>query len=198
MFQFWMESIQQPWLLALLIILGTYILEDAAIVSAALLSADGAIDSELAFLALFVGVFTGDLGLYWLGKMLGRWQWLANWIKSERVKQAGEWLETKMVTTILLVRIVPGLRLPTYLACGYFNLSFSRFSLLVALASFFWTGFIFYGLYWFGSMFWSDLSGWKWLLLPIIIGLIMLGHKMAFSEKIITTDWDENGRSGHH
>ena len=35
MLQLWMESIQQPTTLALLIILSTYILEDAAIVSAA-------------------------------------------------------------------------------------------------------------------------------------------------------------------
>lgn len=187
MIQYWMEPTHQAWFLALLIILGTYILEDAAIISAALLSADGIIASELAFFALFLGIFSGDLGLYGLGKMLGKWQWLISRINTRKVKEAGSWLEKRMVSTILLVRIIPGLRLPTYLACGYFSLSFVMFFLLVAFASLFWTGAIFYGIYWFGSMFWAEMSEWKWLFLPVIIGLFLIAHRKAASKKIIKT-----------
>ena len=190
MLQLWTESIQNPWLLALLIIIGTYLLEDAAIISAALLSADGVIATELAFLALFIGIFTGDLGLYGLGRMLGKWQWLTNWVDTrslkKKIQRAGQWLEQKMIITVLSVRLVPGLRLPTYLASGYFKLPFILFCLLTGTASFFWTGLIFFGFYWFGGMFWSELSVWKWLLLPIII-LIMMGAQKAFANRKIKT-----------
>ena len=187
MIQYWMESTHQAWYLAFFIILATYLLEDAAIISAALLTADGAIASELAFFALFVGIFSGDLGLYGLGKVLGKWQWLVNRVNTEKVKEAGVWLEKRMISTILLVRVIPGLRLPTYLACGYFELSFLGFFLLVALASLLWTGAIFYSVYWFGSMFWAELSEWKWLFLPAIVGLFLIIHRKAVSKKIIKT-----------
>ncbi len=195
MFQIWMESAQQPWVLALLIILGTYILEDAAIVTAALLSADGVIGAELAFLALFFGIYTGDLGLFGLGSALEKWSFLGRWKNSSRINQAGLWLKRRMIMTVLMVRLIPGLRLPTYLACGYFRFSFLKFSMLTGAASFFWTGFIFFGLYWFGTMFWSDLSGWKWLILPLIIVLIVFGHRCIANQETITGSWENDDGS---
>ena len=182
----------------LLIILGTYLLEDAAIISTALLSVDGVISPEVAFLTLFIGVFTGDLGLYKLGMMLGRWQWLARRINSNSIKQAGQWLEKQMTLTILLVRLLPGLRLPTYLACGYFTLPFSWFFLLAGFASFFWTGVVFFGFYWFGKMFWSDLSSWKWLLVPIIIGLVFAVKTVIARANRITNSRGLYGRTDPH
>lgn len=186
MFQLWMESIQQPWLLGLLIILGTYILEDAAIISAALLSADGVIAPEFAFLALCLGIATGDLGLYGIGILLKKWHWLVRWIDTDKVNTAGSWLKRRMTSTVLLVRIVPGLRLPTYLACGFFRLPFFCFLLLVCLASFIWTGSLFLGFYWFGATLWSELSPWKWLLLPILFAGILFARKAVMSKKVVT------------
>ncbi len=192
MSQLWMEFVQQPWLLALSIIIGTYILEDAAIVTAALLSADGLIAPELAFIALFIGIFTGDVGLYALGFMFRKWPVLIRWMNAEKIDQASSWLNQRMTVTILLVRIVPGLRLPTYTACGFLRLSLIRFCVLVFIASLIWTAMLFFGFYLFGDMFWSELSHWKWLLLPLIILLIMYGHRKLTVSKGIY------GRSGNH
>ena len=166
-----------PVLLALLILLGTYILEDAAIVTAALLSADGLLPSGMAFMALFIGIFTGDLGLYVLGHYLNRIPLLKSSMDLKAFLKARLWLDRKMKTTVLLVRIIPGLRLPVYTACGFFNLSFKVFAILVLFASLVWTAAIFYGFVSIGSMFWTDLGYWKWLLLPVIIGVIMFSHK---------------------
>lgn len=177
MYEVLLETFQHPLILAALILLGTYILEDAAIVSAALLSADGLIPSELAFAALFLGIFTGDLGLYGLGLLLTRFQWLERFLKTHAVDRAGIWLKDKMVVTVLMVRLIPGLRLPVYTACGFFRLSFICFLLLVLAASLLWTAAIFYGFYAVGAMFWADLGTWKWILLPVIALLIMYGHK---------------------
>ena len=183
MIQALIESAQHPGLLALCIILATYLLEDAAIVSAALLSADGQINPELAFLALFTGIASGDIGLYWAGRFLTRWRWLLNWVGSLSIDQAGVWLKQKMVMTILLVRIIPGLRLPTYLACGFFKIPFFSFTLLISFASAIWTGLIFYGFYLFGIMFWAELSDWKRLLLPLLIVLIWFGRKKIMARR---------------
>ena len=176
MLQLWMESIQHPTTLALLIILSTYILEDAAIVSAALLSADGMIAPEWAFLALCIGIASGDIGLYGMGMLLKRWHWLVRWFDAEKIDQASIWLKKQMISTILLVRVIPGMRLPTYLACGFFQLPIFKFLLLVVMATIVWTGAVFSGFYLFGTMFWAELSPWKWLLIPILIAVILTGR----------------------
>lgn len=172
-----LDVTKHPLVLAGVILLSTYLLEDAAIISAALISIDGFISPELAFLALFIGIFTGDLGLYGLGRLLGKWSWLDKRIPSGKVNRAGEWLKQRVVWTILMVRLVPGLRLPSYVACGFFQYSFIYFTGLVFLASLVWTGVVFMGIYWFGSMFWSELSPFKWFLLPAMIVLILILHK---------------------
>ena len=172
-------TIEHPLVLALVILLGSYVLEDAAIVSAALLSADGLLSKELAFVALFLGIFSGDLGLYWLGVLSKKVPWLARKQNLNAVGKTNRWLEKNMTKTVLLVRVIPGLRLPTYLACGYFRLSFIYFLALVLLASIVWTGVIFSGFYLAGTLFWSELSAWKWLLLPVVVLLIFYRHKKS-------------------
>ena len=172
-----MSVAHNPVLLALFILVGTYILEDAAILTAALLGAEGLISTQLAFTALFLGIFTGDLGLYVLGRYLNRIPRLNSFLDIKAVHRAHGWLRNKMATTVLLVRVIPGLRLPVYTACGFFKLSWKRFTALVLLASLIWTAVVFYGLYSVGAMFWSGLGHWKWLLIPVLTGLIVLGHK---------------------
>ena len=186
MYEFLLSTFQHPLALALFILLGTYLLEDAAIVTAALLTADGLISSELAFLVLCIGIFSGDLGLYGLGVLLKRVScnsshYIFQIVSIDRVEKAGGWLKKRMAFTVLFVRVIPGLRLPAYTACGFFNLPFLRFMMLVLVASVVWTGIIYFGLYGLGSMFWSELGLWKWLLLPVIFLLIFYGHRSLSS-----------------
>ena len=56
-----------PLLQATAIVLGTFILEDAATVIAAMQTADGSLSGPLALASLYVGIAVGDLGLYGLG-----------------------------------------------------------------------------------------------------------------------------------
>ena len=179
-------TVQNPVVLAFLILLGSYVLEDAAIVSAALLSADGLISVELAYLALFLGIFSGDLGLYFIGTQLKRIPWLGRKLDLDAVDRAGGWLNRNMTTAVLMVRVVPGLRLPTYVACGYFHLSTIRFFCLVLVASLIWTGVLFFSFYLVGELFWPELSEGKWLILPIILLLIIYGHKnIGLSDRLM-------------
>ena len=173
---------ERPWIMAVMIILATYILEDAAIISAALISADGLISPELAFLSLFLGIFSGDAGLYAIGHGLSRWPWLAKRLNTEKINKAGKWLKKRMVRTILMVRLIPGLRLPSYIACGVFRLPLGTFIPWVFVASLLWTSLIFLVFFVFGSLFWSELTQWKWFLLPVFILLIL-----AIQKKIATT-----------
>ena len=61
-----------PLLQATAIVLGTFILEDAATVIAAIQTADGSLSGPLALASLYVGIAVGDLGLYGLGWLAAR------------------------------------------------------------------------------------------------------------------------------
>ncbi len=55
------------------VVLLSYLLEDLAIVTAATLAVEQVIPTPLALLAIFTGIATGDIGLYWLGKLAQRY-----------------------------------------------------------------------------------------------------------------------------
>ncbi|MGY0219834.1 DedA family protein [Endozoicomonadaceae bacterium StTr2] len=168
-----------PAWMAVAIILGTYILEDLAIVSAALLCADGMLSPWVGYAALVFGIYTGDLGLYGLGKLFHQWQ--PRFFR-EKLKRPMNRLEPRlrahMVSVVLLVRVIPGLRLPSYLGCGYFRLSFQIFNGLVLLASSIWTAAVFWLIYFLGVEFWHSSGEARWLL-PIGFIVLVLGlHRL--------------------
>ena len=80
----------RPLLQALAIILGTFILEDAATVLAAMRAEEGAIPIWLALVSLYVGVVLGDLGLYALGRLSARIGWIARLAPPDRSRDAGD------------------------------------------------------------------------------------------------------------
>ena len=59
------------------IILGTFILEDAATVAAAMQVEDGAVSIWLALMSLYAGIVLGDMGLYGLGRLSAYVPWVA-------------------------------------------------------------------------------------------------------------------------
>ncbi|OQX36719.1 MAG: hypothetical protein B0D91_08500 [Oceanospirillales bacterium LUC14_002_19_P2] len=158
------------------IVIATYILEDAAIVGAAVLAAEGVVPPFSAFAALFLGIFTGDLWLYGMGYLIRRYPRFQRLAAKPALERARGWLARNMVMTVFLVRLIPGMRLPCYLACGLFALSLRLFFGTVLVASLLWTGALFSGLYLLGEHFWMTLGEWKWLLLPGAVVLFYLGH----------------------
>src|ERR1041384_4604277 len=58
--------------LALTLFLGTFFLEDLAAIGAGLLLAAGSISWPAAFIACFLGIWSGDAGLYALARYGGR------------------------------------------------------------------------------------------------------------------------------
>src|SRR5690348_6144485 len=97
LFEFPLSS--NPEMLALTILVSTFFLEDVAIGYAGVLSATGVIAPPLAFVALFLGVYMGDLGLYFLGAGARHHKRLQRFIGEGRIQQAGKWLKRRSVIT---------------------------------------------------------------------------------------------------
>ncbi len=121
----------------------TFVSEDAACVGAGALAGHGRLSFATAILTCFAGIVVGDIALYWIGRMSGKGllknRYAARFISSGSVLRAGAWLEKTGAAAVFTSRFVTGLRLPTYLAAGFFRTSFRSFLLYFLLAAAVWT-----------------------------------------------------------
>lgn len=128
-----------PPVIALALALTTLLLEDLAIAAGAALATQGLISWELSLLAVAGGIALGDLGLYALGAGARR----APWLRRHGAGATSQWARDRIVrrlpSAVLLARVIPGLRLATYTACGFLRVPLASFTAWVALAVLLWT-----------------------------------------------------------
>lgn len=136
-----------PPVIALVLALTTLLLEDVAIAAGLALATQGVIPWSLSLAAVAGGIAAGDLGLYALGLAARRVPWLRARYVGERSLWARGQIERRMGSAVLLARVVPGLRLATYTACGFVRVPLLPFTVWVVLAVSLWTG----GLYAVGA-----------------------------------------------
>ncbi|MEO1236353.1 MAG: alpha/beta fold hydrolase [Planctomycetota bacterium] len=131
-----------PWLAIGTIIAATYILEDPTTIAVGLLVRDGQLDPFLAVFAIFLGIFSGDIGLYLIGWVFGRralaWGPVAKRLPVRQVEALGRWFDTHGWTAVLASRFVPGTRLPLYVSAGALGKKPGRFALWTLLAVAIW------------------------------------------------------------
>jgi membrane protein DedA with SNARE-associated domain len=151
--------------------LATFVLEDVAAVGAGLLLAAGEISWPAAFTACFLGIWLGDVGLYALARFAGReWFERSSFRKhSAKVIRSEQWFAQRGTAILIFSRLVPGTRLPTYLAAGFLRVPLPRFLLITGAAAFVWTFAILYLAQLFGNQVTHWLGHYK------SAGLILLG-----------------------
>ena len=151
-----------PLLQALAILLGTFVLEDAATVLAAMQVQDGKIAWFVALAALYLGIVLGDLGLYGMGRLATLAPWARRLLPDDRRLRGREWLESRVFRVVFVSRFIPGARLPTYTGCGYLKASFSRFAVAAVLATSVWTTLLFVLSRHVGSLLIAHFGTWRW------------------------------------
>jgi len=163
---------------AFAIIVATLILEDAAMVAVGVMAADRLISVPLGLASLIAGIAIGDLGLYGIGRLAITHPRLRGWVHSERFKPFRAWLDRELISTVIAARFMPGARLPTYLACGFFAVPFRRFGMSVTGATIAWGGLLFAASYYFGALTEHLLGLWRWpVALLFLVGLYFAGRR---------------------
>lgn len=132
-----------PWVIAALLFATTFLVEDAAALAAAFLIAEGILPMPIGYGAVAFGIYAGDLWLYSMGYGARRIGWLRRKIGEERLERARCFLDRRLPVAVITARILPMLRLPTYLGLGYTGASFGRFALIAAPAVAAWTWILF-------------------------------------------------------
>jgi membrane protein DedA with SNARE-associated domain len=139
----WFEAVlagmADPWLIAMVLALTTLLLEDLAIAAGVALATQGAISWSLSLVAVGGGIVAGDIGLYALGLAATRVPWMRRRFLGDRTLWARQQLLNRLPSAVLLARVIPGLRLVTYTACGFVRVPLLRFIPLVMLAVALWT-----------------------------------------------------------
>lgn len=169
-------------LLALVIILGVIFLEDTTVVVVGVLAADGTVPVPFALFSLYLGIILGDIGLYCLGYLASTRPRLARYVDHEFVAPFRAWLETRFVLTVFTARFIPGARMPTYTASGFFRSPLSVFMLTATGATAIWTTLLFSASYWFGNLTSKWMGPARWgIALAFLVALFLLGRHNVLS-----------------
>lgn len=147
-----------PVLLFIILIVATFVLEDAATIAAASLALLGKIAPFSAYIAVMIGIVLGDIGLYYGGFCSQKWRWLNQKMKKYDLNKYQEKVKEHAFMTIIISRFVPGTRLPVYLSMGYFNVPIEKFMIAVLIAVAGWTSLLFWGWYYIGAIIKDYLS----------------------------------------
>lgn len=177
-YDFIANSSQNPWVLSSLIFITTFILEDAATTAAALLASHGLIPVPLALSSLLIGIIGADLALYAVGSWGSRYAWVQRRLNSERMASLSTLLQKNVVAAVFLVRFIPMLRAPCYMAMGLLKANFKRYAITVVFAVGLWTVLAFSIIYKLGAATNESSGFWKWVAIAFICLLAIMGPRL--------------------
>lgn len=121
-----------PYLCALI---GPFIQEDAAVLGAASASVSGIGTPMGMFIAITIGLTVSDLWKYWLGRAAISQSWAKKHAESPRILKAKDSIVHNLGKSIMVARFIPGTRIPLYIAAGFFQASFLKFTAFIFLSA---------------------------------------------------------------
>ena len=133
-----------------------------------------------AILAGTLGSVLGALPLYWAGRKFGQerlcrfadrhGRWLT--LSTRDIDRASSWFDRYGGWTVLLCRLIPGLRSLVSIPAGIERMPVGRFLLLTALGTAMWSTLLVFGGYWLGSRF-EQIGKWLDPVTWVVLGLIV-------------------------
>lgn len=143
------------------IVLLSYVLEDGALIMAAILAATNYVSPLAAWGAVFFGIFTGDLAVYGIARLFRKP--VASWQKK---------LPMPSLYELIICRFTPGLRTISYSLCGLSKMPVWRFTLIIFWSGLVWTMLVFSLVYYVGSRAETWLHYYAWFAIPIACMLL--------------------------
>lgn len=182
-----------PWWQLCILALATFVSEDMTCIAAGLLVREMQLDLFVAILGCFLGIFVSDLGLWLIGRLVGRrvvaWRWVARKLPAERIDAFGRWFDVRSGRAVLASRFMPGTRVPVYVAAGIAGRRPWAFMFWTALAAAVWTPLVVILVALLGHGFVERLSGylgggWIALLAAAVLLFILLRTLMLACTEI--------------
>jgi membrane protein DedA with SNARE-associated domain len=177
-----LDALTLSWLKhSVVIFFMTFLHEDAAILAAAFSRVEHGMPLVYAYSSIFLGIIAGDLIIYGLGHFAQKNAWLRSKVIGPKVERIKLWLENHLVRVLLLCRITPGLLFPTFVACGWFKIPFSRFALITIISGVVYSSIVLTVIILFGDLVLVHLDYWAWILLLVVV--VGFGIRNAFKPR---------------
>ncbi|ALK10834.1 hypothetical protein [Blastochloris viridis] len=116
-----------PALQAVFLFLLPFLHEDVAIAVGTLLLQDSAVSSAVVVPSLFSGMVASDVAFYGLGVFAARLPWTDRLMSRPGLQTVAGVLEKRILETMLVVRLVPGLLMPCFMTFGARRFCFKSF-----------------------------------------------------------------------
>jgi membrane protein DedA with SNARE-associated domain len=159
-------------LLPLVIILSVIFFEDMVIVIVGVLAADGAVPIPVAFLSLYIGTVIGDAALHSLGAFARSHPRLAQYVDHDFTAPFRSWLARRYAFAVFSGHLIPGFRIATYVASGFFGHSFLAFMRIASIGGVALVTILFSISYWFGSFSSEWTEGMRWGIAAVFLVIL--------------------------
>jgi membrane protein DedA with SNARE-associated domain len=133
-----------PWLLVPLILAATFVLEDLATITVAVLASHMVIDGGVALAAAVAGTALGDIALYAAARWARGVPFVSAWLARPLLNRTLGWVRRHALPMVVVARFVPGLRLPVFAGAGAVGVPALPFAATVIVTTLLWTP----ALYW--------------------------------------------------
>lgn len=142
------------WERAIALFFGTFVSEDLTCIGAGLMIHAHEIDWPTGIIACLLGIFVSDLGLWLVGRVVGRrlldWDWVRRRLPAQSLESLESWFAAQGWKAVIAARFLPGTRLPMYLAAGMLGRRAVHFALPAFVAAALWTPLLVSGVALFG------------------------------------------------
>lgn len=160
------------------LVFGTLISEDLTSIGAGLLVRDGQIALVPAIAACVTGVFAGDLGLWLLGRLVGRrlleFPYAKRRLTAEMLSEISSSLDARLPAAVFASRFLPGSRLPMYVAAGILGTRPAAFIAWSLLAVLVWTPLVVLVTVQFGSALTTTVMGGLDVALRVVVTSVLV------------------------
>lgn len=165
-----MFSDSTTFLIYLGLLFGSFVQEDAAVLTGATLATTRDGETLALFVTVLIGLFISDIWKYWVGWFAHKNARARAYADKKHVMNVRENVNKHLLATLLSARFIPLTRIPTYVACGYFKVSYAKFCAMIAF-----TGTIYVAAVFTICHFLGQLIGEKALfVMPIIAACILV------------------------
>jgi membrane protein DedA with SNARE-associated domain len=174
--------------------------EEAAIVVAGVLAAQGTLHTWLAFAACLAGAIVGDSLMYAIGYRWGHGIFtshprFAKLLAAENEKQFQEAIQGHALKVMLLARFLIGIRAPVYVMTGVVRMPYRRFLIYDVISAALVVGTVF----WLSYLFGDNVREWVrhaeitatlivLLIIAVVGGVIYYRHRQAIIDFVFDTD----------
>lgn len=166
---------------------GTFVQEDLAILTGGIMAMDHSLPTVVVFFTLMAGILTGDVCIYAMGWAARKIPWIKRKLINKRVEKARVNIQNNLVSTIILVRMIPGLLFTTFIACGFIGVSFIKFIITSFLAAAVYTALALFVIVKFGEATLPSLGYWVYILI-IALGILIIAIKFLKQKKMIAAE----------